>query len=256
MTRVVVETASKQQRKEEKLVDSVDHLWKYFDCSQMKNQNYTFTSPKEYLNLMKNYTSESKWSFKAKIAIQKALNYHCSTLTTLNVTQSTLKNFGIEIDAKDQTKYLVKVEHIRSPMSKSNNKDLIKRLSQLVESSYPIDYIQNCINKNKQEAYALLNILPENDRDNNFLVEMSEFLMRQMDLCSFSQVKVTSLSIDELNNKQEKKKILLKTSHTNIGEVINAFYQLIEQNSQCLCPIVLTNLQIFQVKLKGNFDVF
>jgi hypothetical protein len=253
MTRVVVETASKQQQTEEKVVDNFDFFKNYFDCGQMINHNYTLTSPKQYLNLIHNYISKTKWSFRTKIKSYQDSNYNCSTLTTINVSKSALEQFGIQIDTKEKTKYLVKVEHIRSPISNTTNKDLLKRLSQLVEHSYSIDYIQNCLNRNiENECYALLSILPGNDRVNNVFVEISEFLMKQMNLCSFSQIKITSLSMDELNQEQTKKKIRIKTSHVNIDEVINAFYQLIDENSQCLCPIVLTNLQIFEIKYKGK----
>lgn len=126
---------------------------------------------------------------------------------------------------------------------------LNKKFLHSIENSYNEEFYHDTSSLSCK--YAQLNIT---DTDSCF-IKMSSFLMNQLNLFQLNP-KVHVLNIINSTNLLEtttttptpKKKIKLKTNNKNndTKKVKESFLKFIDQQTECLCPVILTNKMICQ----------
>jgi len=117
-----------------------------------------------------------------------------------------------------------------------------KKFLQSIENSYSEEFYSAL--ENASHKYAQLNIT----ESASCFIKMSTFLMNQLSLFELNaKIQVSSTSIKISTTKTKKQIIRLKTNKTNeANKVKESFLKFIDQQTECLCPVILTNQMICQ----------
>lgn len=175
----------------------------------------------------------------------------CSTLTTVELGKSMLNKLGIEV--LNEGKYLVSLKSLRSPMqSLKNSSTVTKKFLQSIENSYNNDYFT----LNSTQMFAILNVT---ETESSFL-KVSKFLMRQLNLFEknskvfLNATPITDKKIETALSSATKKRIKLQITTNKdkikVNELKESFMKFIDEQSECLCPIILTNNMLIELELK------
>lgn len=200
--------------------------------TESKNEIFKFTSNQaneinKDFHIYKHYKSESDISnyllqnqnllisnLKTKILKQELINNtKCSTLTSVLIEKSLLDQYWPNIDIKE--KFIVKINPVDSPMMNTKSKDILKRFINSINTSYPQNYIQTI--DNKKSFYALLNVVERVDISDHIVI--SEFLVRQMQLSSFTRVQIKPVTSSDFSIRKIEK-IILRTSFTDVKKPV------------------------------------
>jgi hypothetical protein len=184
------------------VVPAVDNNNQVSSISNFNPEKKEFKNENDILK----YFSSISWSHNFKIKKYIASNFNdCSILTSLYIQKSVLKKFNLNFD-ENNSKIIVSVTVLDSPMTNTKSKDTVKRILNAVENSYPTNKLENISRK----FYAVLNILNQEDIE-DCSVYASEYLIRQYELSKYSKIQLKTINVNEYSLKKERK-IIIRTS--------------------------------------------
>lgn len=142
---------------------------------------------------------------------------------------------------------------MQSLKQSTSNSTTIKKFLSSIETSMPSEYFTDSYSQSRS-VYATL-LVTNNETSG---LRCSKFIQEQLGLFRMSsKVLVNMQSLSELDSSlMDKKAIKLSTKTGYSKEVITAgFVSFIDQNSDCLCPIILTNGMYLALKVCGETPI-